>query len=137
MILGWPNDNHGNYIVRLGHVVQWLGEQAEELGVDIYPGTAAAEVLFHEDGSVKGVATNDVGIGKDGSPKETFARGMELHAKTTIFAEGCRGHLSKQIMSKFNLNANNEPQTFGIGIKELWEVKPENHKYVYENKDCK
>lgn len=92
---GNPLKNHGNYIVRLGHVVRWLGEQAEKLGVEIYPGYAAAEVLYHDDGSVKGIATNDVGIAKDGSPKSTFARGMELHGKTTIFAEGCRGHLTK------------------------------------------
>lgn len=94
---GWPMDNHGNYVVRLGHVVQWLGEQAEALGVEVYPGYAATEVLYHEDGSVKGIATNDVGIAKDGSPKDTFQRGMEFHAKTTLFAEGCRGHLTKQV----------------------------------------
>ncbi|KFB44499.1 AGAP005894-PA-like protein [Anopheles sinensis] len=124
---GWPMDNRGNYVVRLGHVVGWLGQQAEALGVEIYPGTAAAELLFHEDGSVKGIATGDVGIAKDGSPKDTFARGMELHAKTTIFAEGCRGHLSKQLMTRFGLNAQNDPQTYGIGLKEVWEIKPENH----------
>lgn len=107
--------NHGNYIVRLGHVVQWLGEQAEELGVEIYPGYAASEILYHEDGSVKGIATNDVGIAKDGSPKENFERGMELHAKCTIFAEGCHGHLSKQIINKFDLRKNSEHQTYGIG----------------------
>ncbi|XP_050091717.1 electron transfer flavoprotein-ubiquinone oxidoreductase, mitochondrial [Anopheles aquasalis] len=124
---GWPMDNRGNYVVRLGHVVAWLGQQAEALGVEIYPGTAAAEILFHEDGSVKGIATGDVGIAKDGSPKDTFARGMELHAKTTIFAEGCRGHLSKQLMQQFGLNAENDPQTYGIGLKEVWEIQPENH----------
>lgn len=123
-----PIDNRGNYVVRLGHVVRWLGEQAEALGVEIYPGTAAAEVLYHEDGSVKGIATNDMGISKDGSPKETFERGMELHAKVTIFGEGCRGHLTKQLMNRFDLNASNEPQTFGIGLKEIWEVNPELHK---------
>lgn len=126
-------DNHGNYVVRLGHVVKWLGEQAEELGVDIYPGTAAAEVLYHEDGSVKGIATNDMGIAKDGSPKDSFERGMELHGKVTIFGEGCRGHLTKHLMSKFGLNATCEPQTYGIGLKEVWEVKPENHRLVYLN----
>lgn len=124
---GWPMDNHGNYVVRLGHLVKWLGDQAEALGVEIYPGCAASEVLFHEDGSVKGIATNDVGIAKSGAPKETFARGMELHAKTTIFAEGCRGHLSKQIMQKFGLNEGSEPQTYGIGLKEVWEINPELH----------
>lgn len=112
---GTPMYNHGNYIVRLGHVVQWLGEQAEELGVEIYPGYAASEILYHEDGSVKGIATNDVGIAKDGSPKENFERGMELHAKCTIFAEGCHGHLSKQIINKFDLRKNSEHQTYGIG----------------------
>lgn len=125
---GWPMDNRGNYIVRLGHVVQWLGQQAEELGVEIYPGCAASEVLYHPDGSVKGIATNDVGIAKDGSPKDSFARGMEFHAKSVVFSEGCRGHLSKEVMSKFNLNANNEPQSYGIGLKELWEIDPEKHR---------
>ncbi|XP_066150732.1 electron transfer flavoprotein-ubiquinone oxidoreductase, mitochondrial [Euwallacea fornicatus] len=124
---GTPMYNHGNYIVRLGHVVQWLGQQAEELGVEIYPGYAASEVLYHEDGSVKGVATNDVGIAKDGSPKDNFERGMELHAKCTIFAEGCHGHLSKQIINKFDLRKDSEQQTYGIGLKELWEINPEKH----------
>lgn len=124
---GMPMDNKGNYVVRLGHVVRWLGEQAEALGVEIYPGCAASEVLFHEDGSVKGIATNDLGIAKDGSPKDTFARGMELHAKTTIFAEGCRGHLSKQLMTKYGLNATSEPQTYGIGLKEIWEISADKH----------
>lgn len=107
--------NHGNYVVRLGHVVKWLGEQAESLGVEIYPGYAAAEILYHPDGSVKGIATNDVGIAKDGSPKDNFERGMELHAKCTIFAEGCHGHLAKQLIQKFNLRANSQHQTYGIG----------------------
>lgn len=125
---GWPMDNRGNYIVRLGHVVRWLGEVADSLGVEIYPGCAASEVLFHEDGSVKGIATNDMGIGKDGAPKDTFARGMEIHGKATIFAEGCRGHLTKQILNRYNLTANSEPQTYGIGLKEVWEISPDNHK---------
>ncbi|XP_055312000.1 electron transfer flavoprotein-ubiquinone oxidoreductase, mitochondrial [Sitodiplosis mosellana] len=125
---GWPMDNRGNYIVRLGHVVRWLGEVAESLGVEIYPGCAAAEVLYHEDGSVKGIATNDMGIGKDGAPKDTFARGMEIYGKTTIFAEGCRGHLTKQMLSRFNLTENSEPQTYGIGLKEVWEIPAEQHK---------
>lgn len=116
---GMPMYNHGNYIVRLGHVVSWLGEQAEAAGVDIYSGIAAAEILYHEDGSVKGIATNDVGIAKDGSPKGTFERGMELHAKCTIFAEGCHGHLTKQLMSKLNLRTDCEPQSYGIGLKEV------------------
>ncbi|MGH0159501.1 UNVERIFIED_CONTAM: hypothetical protein FKN15_062926 [Acipenser sinensis] len=116
---GLPMNNHGNYIVRLGHLVSWLGEQAEELGVELYPGYAAAEVLFHEDGSVKGIATNDVGISKDGSPKDTFERGMELHAKVTIFGEGCHGHLAKQLYKHFNLRQHCEPQTYAIGLKEV------------------
>lgn len=121
-------DNRGNYIVRLGHVVRWLGEYAEQLGVEIYPGCAAAEILYNDDGSVKGIATNDMGIAKDGSPKDTFARGMEIHGKATIFAEGCRGHLSKQIIGKYKLDADSQPQTYGIGLKEIWEIKAENHK---------
>ncbi|XP_056346269.1 electron transfer flavoprotein-ubiquinone oxidoreductase, mitochondrial [Oenanthe melanoleuca] len=119
---GLPMANHGNYIVRLGHLVSWLGEQAEALGVEIYPGYAAAEVLFHEDGSVKGIATNDVGIQKDGAPKATFERGLELHAKVTIFAEGCHGHLAKQLYKKYNLRENCQPQSYGIGLKELWTI---------------
>uniref|UniRef100_A0A8C1WRH1 Electron transfer flavoprotein-ubiquinone oxidoreductase n=1 Tax=Cyprinus carpio TaxID=7962 RepID=A0A8C1WRH1_CYPCA len=117
---GLPMNNHGNYLVRLGHFVRWLGEQAEELGVELYPGYAASEVLFHEDGSVKGIATNDVGIAKDGSPKDVFERGMELHAKVTLFGEGCHGHLAKQLYKQFNLRGNCEPQTYAIGLKELW-----------------
>lgn len=124
---GWPMDNKGNYIVRLGHVVRWLGEQAEALGVEIYPGYGASEILYNEDGSVKGVATQDNGIAKDGSAKDNFARGMELHARCTIFAEGCRGHLAKQITQKFGLNSQCEPQSYGIGLKEVWEIKPEYH----------
>ncbi|XP_048220872.1 electron transfer flavoprotein-ubiquinone oxidoreductase, mitochondrial isoform X2 [Perognathus longimembris pacificus] len=117
---GLPMNNHGNYIVRLGHLVSWMGEQAEALGVEVYPGYAASEVLFHEDGSVKGIATNDVGIQKDGAPKTTFERGLELHAKVTIFAEGCHGHLAKQLYKKFDLRSSCDPQTYGIGLKELW-----------------
>ncbi|XP_050543740.1 electron transfer flavoprotein-ubiquinone oxidoreductase, mitochondrial isoform X1 [Daktulosphaira vitifoliae] len=124
---GMPMDNHGNYVVRLGHLVKWLGEQAESLGVEVYAGYPAAEILYHPDGSVKGVATGDVGIAKDGSPKESFERGMELHAKVTIFAEGCHGHLTKQLFKKFNLRENCSSQSYGLGIKEIWEVKPENH----------
>jgi electron-transferring-flavoprotein dehydrogenase len=116
--------NAGNYIVSLGNVVRFLGQQAEELGVEIYPGFAAAELLT-EDGRVAGVATGDMGIGKDGEPTDNFARGMELRATYTIFAEGCRGSLSKQLMATFNLNAESDPQTYGLGVKELWEVKPE------------
>merc|ERR1712226_1060590 len=127
---GFPMHNKGNYIVRLGNVVKWLGEQAEELGVEIYPGYAGSEILFHEDGrSIKGVATNDVGVAKDGSPKDSFERGMELHAKVTVFAEGCHGSLTKQLYSKFEeLRKDCQPQTYAIGLKELWEVDPSKHK---------
>ena len=119
--------NEGNYIVSLGKVCRWLGEQAEALGVEIYPGFAAAEVLYNEDGSVKGVATGDLGIGKDGEQTGNYQPGMELHAKQTIFAEGCRGSLTKELFKKFNLRDGVDPQTYGIGIKELWEVPPEQH----------
>jgi len=124
---GLPMHNHGNYIIRMGHFVEWLGQQAEELGVEIYPGFAASEVLYNEDGSVGGVATNDVGIAKDGSPKDSFEPGMEFRAKCTIFSEGCRGHLAKGVMSKFDLNKDNQGQIYGIGIKELWQVEAEKH----------
>jgi electron-transferring-flavoprotein dehydrogenase len=125
---GFPLHNHGNYVVRLGHLVRWLGEQAEALGVEIYPGYAAAEVLYDSEGRVKGIATNDVGIAKNGAPKDTFERGMEFHSRATVFAEGCHGHLTKGICEKFNLRASSEPQTYGIGLKELWEIPAENHK---------
>jgi electron-transferring-flavoprotein dehydrogenase len=119
--------NHGNYIVSLGNVCRWLAQQAEALGVDIYPGFAAAEVLYHADGSVKGVATGDMGRQKDGSEGPNFAPGMELHAKQTIFAEGCRGSLTKGIAERYRLREGVEPQVYGLGIKELWEVQPEKH----------
>ncbi|BBN89827.1 electron transfer flavoprotein-ubiquinone oxidoreductase [Azospira sp. I09] len=119
--------NHGNYIISLGNFCRWLGEQAEGLGVEIYPGFAAAEVLYHEDGSVKGVATGDLGIGKDGQPGHNFQPGMELHARQMIFAEGCRGSLTKELWAKFNLRDGVDPQTYGIGIKELWEIDPAKH----------
>ncbi len=121
-------NNHGNYIVSLGNVCRWLGEQAEALGAEIYPGFAAAEVLYHEDGSVKGIATGDMGRQKDGSPGPNFEPGMELHAKYTLFAEGCRGHLSKGLMETFDLRKDCDPQSYGIGIKELWEIDPAKHK---------
>ena len=121
-------NNHGNYIVSLGEVVRWLGQQAEALGVEIYPGFAAAEVLYTEEGAVRGVATGDMGVGKDGKHKDSFTPGMELHAKYTLFAEGARGSLSKMLMSKYDLRAGVDPQKFGIGIKELWQVTPENFK---------
>ncbi|MFZ2650276.1 MAG: electron transfer flavoprotein-ubiquinone oxidoreductase [Burkholderiaceae bacterium] len=114
--------NHGSYIVSLGHVVRWMAQQAEGLGVEIFPGFAAAEILFNQDGSVKGVATGNMGVGKDGEPHEGFQLGMELHARYTIFAEGSRGHLGKQIIAHYKLDAGRDPQSYGIGLKELWEV---------------
>ena len=120
--------NDGNYVISLANVCRWLGKQAEELGVEIYPGFAASEVLFNENGSVKGIATGDMGIGKDGQHTSHFARGMELHAKYTFFAEGCRGHLGKQLQQKFSLNDGRDPQVYGIGLKEIWDIKPEMHK---------
>ncbi|MBS0371302.1 MAG: electron transfer flavoprotein-ubiquinone oxidoreductase [Proteobacteria bacterium] len=119
--------NDGNYIVSLGNVVRWLGQQAEELGVEIYPGFAAAEVLYHEDGSVKGIATGDMGLEKNGEPGPNHQPGIELHARQTVFSEGCRGSLTKGLFARFNLRDGADPQTYGIGIKELWEVHPEVH----------
>ncbi len=119
--------NHGNYIVSLGAVTRWMAEQAETLGVEIFPGFAAAEVLYNEDGSVKGVATGNMGVGKDGEPTENFQLGMELHAKYTIFAEGSRGHLGKQVIAKYKLDDGKDPQSYGLGIKELWEIDPARH----------
>ena len=127
--------NHGNYIVSLGEVTRWLAGQAESLGVEIFPGFAAAEVLYTENNlengvvpSVRGVATGNMGVGKDGVPGENFQLGMELLGKYTIFAEGARGHLGKQLIAKFKLDAGKDPQTYGIGIKELWEIDPARHK---------
>ncbi len=120
--------NDGNYIISLGNLTRWLGEQAEALGVEIFPGFTAAEVLYNADGSVKGVATGNMGIGKDGEPTDSFQLGMELHAKYTVFAEGARGHLGKQVIAKFKLDDGKDPQSYGIGIKELWEIDPARHK---------
>jgi len=120
--------NHGNYIISLGNLCRWLGEQAEGLGVEIYPGFAAAEVLYSGDGAVRGVATGDMGIGKDGQPTDNYQPGVELLAKHTMFAEGCRGSLTKTLFERFGLLDGVDPQTFGIGIKELWQVEPANHK---------
>lgn len=128
ILSGTPADNHGNYIVRLGNFTSWLGEQAEELGVEVYAGYGAVEILYHEDGSVKGIATNDVGIAKDGSPKSTFERGMELHAKVTLLGEGCRGSLTKELFAKLGLDDSCEPQTYGLGLKELWRIDPSKHR---------
>lgn len=119
--------NHGNYVISLANVCRWLGSQAEALGVEIYPGFAASEVLFNEHGAVKGIATGDMGIGKQGEHTSRYARGMELHAKYTFFAEGCRGNLGKTLQAKFALNEGRDPQTYGLGLKELWEVKPAKH----------
>ena len=119
--------NEGNYVISLGNLCRWLGEQAEALGVEIYPGFAGSEVLFDENGAVKGVATGDMGRLRDGTEGPNFQPGMELHAKYTFFAEGCRGHLGKQLEAQFNLRDGTDPQTYGIGLKELWEIKPEKH----------
>ncbi|MBT6094505.1 MAG: electron transfer flavoprotein-ubiquinone oxidoreductase [Rhodospirillaceae bacterium] len=120
--------NDGCYTLSLGNFTRWLGEQAEALGVEVYPGFAAAEVLFNEDGSVKGIATGDMGRSRDGEPGPNFEPGVELHAKYTFFAEGCRGSLSKQLIDSFSLSDDSQPQTYGIGIKELWDVGPKQHK---------
>jgi len=119
--------NHGNYIISLGNFCRWLATQAEELGVEIYPGFAAAEVLYDENDRVIGIATGDMGIDKNGNPTETHAPGVELHASYTLFGEGCRGSLTKTLIQKFNLDVGSDPQTFGIGIKELWEVSADKH----------
>jgi len=120
--------NHGNFIVSLGSVCRWLAGKAEALGVEIYPGFAASEVLFDDNGAVAGVATGDMGIGKDGAPKAGFTRGMELRAKYTLFAEGARGNLGKALIERFGLGEGREPQKFGLGLKELWQVAPDKHR---------
>lgn len=119
--------NQGNYIVSLGNVCRWLAEQAEALGVDVFPGFTASEILYHDDGSVRGIQTGDMGIGADGEPKDSFTPGMELIAKYTLFAEGSRGHLGKQLYQQFKLDANADAQHYGLGIKELWDVDPAKH----------
>ena len=121
-------NNHGNYIVSLGNVCRWLASKAEELGVEIYPGFAATEVLYNDEGAVIGVATGDMGIEKNGEPGPNYTRGMELLGKYTLIGEGVRGSLAKQLIAKFDLQKDREPQKFGIGIKELWQVKPEHHR---------
>ena len=121
-------NNHGNYIISLGLFCRWLAQQAEEMGVEIYPGFAAAEVLYHPDGSVRGIATGDMGLNKDGQPGSNYQQGMALLAKQTIFAEGCRGSLTKTLIRQFQLDKNCQNQTYGIGIKELWSVAPEKSK---------
>ena len=119
--------NDGNYATSLGNLCRWLGEKAEELGVMLFPGFAASEVLYNEDGTIKGVATGDMGIGMDGEQKPAYQPGYELHAKYTLFAEGCRGHLGKQLIEKFNLDADSDTQHYGIGFKEIWEIDPAKH----------
>ncbi|KAI9864315.1 MAG: hypothetical protein M1813_003235 [Trichoglossum hirsutum] len=118
-------NNHGNYIVSLNQFTKWLGERAEEIGVEVYPGFAASEILYGPDGSVMGVATNDLGVSRQGKPKPNFERGMEFHARLTLFAEGCHGSLTKQIIKKFDLRRESQHQTYGLGLKEVWEVQPE------------
>jgi electron-transferring-flavoprotein dehydrogenase len=120
--------NNGNYIVSLGNVCRWLAERAEELGVEVFPGFAASEVLYNDDGSVKGIATGDMGLTEAGEQKDSYMPGMELHAKYTVFSEGCRGHLGKELINKFNLNSKADAQHYGIGVKELWDIPADQHK---------
>jgi electron-transferring-flavoprotein dehydrogenase len=119
--------NHGNFTGSLGNVAKWMGTRAEALGVEIYPGFAASEVLYDEKGAIRGIATGDMGVAKDGSHKGGYTRGMELHGKYTLLAEGARGSLSKQLIARFELDANSEPQKYGIGLKEMWEIDPGKH----------
>ena len=119
--------NHSNYIISLANLCRWLAEQAEKLGIEIFPGFPASEILYKEDGSVKGVVTLDMGLDKDGNKKDTYEQGMELHAKVTVFAEGCRGHLGKNLIKKYHLDQGKDPQQFGIGFKEIWEVSENQH----------
>ena len=132
--LSWPiwllpsvQKNHNNYIISLANLCRWLAEQAEKLGVEIFPGFPASEILYKEDGSVKGVGTLDMGLDKDGNKKDTYEQGMELHAKVTVFAEGCRGHLGKLLINKYQLDQGKDPQQYGIGFKEIWEVSENQH----------
>ena len=132
--LSWPTwllpkvqQNHKNYIISLANLCRWLAEQAEALGVEIFPGFPASEILYNEDGSVKGVVTQDMGLDKEGNKKDGYEPGMELHAKVTVFAEGCRGHLGKQLIKRFELDKDKDPQQYGIGFKEIWEVDEKNH----------
>jgi electron-transferring-flavoprotein dehydrogenase len=127
LFLPAPVHNDGNYIVSMGNVCRWLAEQAENMGIEVYPGFAAAELLFNDDGSVKGVATGDMGISAEGEQKDSYMPGMELHAKYTLFAEGCRGHLGKELIAHFGLDEGKDPQHYGIGIKEVWQIKPGLH----------
>jgi electron-transferring-flavoprotein dehydrogenase len=128
MLVPQPMHNDGNYIISLGNLCRWLAEQASELGAEIFPGFAAAEVLYHEDGSVKGVATGDMGVDAQGQHKGSFQPGFEFHARYTVFAEGCRGHLGKELIERFKLARDSDPQHYGIGLKEVWEIPAEKHK---------
>ena len=119
--------NHGNYIASLGALTRWLAAQAEELGVEIFPGFAAAEVLYDDKGAVKGVATGNMGVNKEGEPTDEFQLGMELLGKYTLFAEGARGHLGRQLIANYKLDADSDPQTYGLGVKEVWEIDPARH----------
>ena len=123
-----PMHNHGNYIISLGNLCRWLAEQATQLGADVFPGFAAAEILYNEDGSVKGVATGNMGIDANGEQKPSFEPGFEFHAKYTVLAEGCRGNLGKEIIDKFELDKDSDPQHYGIGLKEVWEIPQDKHK---------
>ena len=132
--LSWPTwhlpsvqKNHKNYIISLANLCRWLAEKAEKLGVEIFPGFPASEIIYADDGSVKGVATLDMGLDKDGNRKESYEQGMELHAKVTVFAEGCRGHLGKELIKKYNLDKEKDPQQYGIGFKEICEVNSNQH----------
>ena len=132
--LSWPTwllpsvqQNHKNYIISLANLCRWLGEKAETLGVEIFPGFSASKILYNDDGSVKGVQTGDMGIDKQGNKKDSFEAGIEIHGKVTVFSEGCRGHLGKELIEKFSLNKNKSPQQYGIGFKEIWEVGEEQH----------
>ena len=132
--ISWPTwllpavqQNHKNYIISLANLCRWLGEQAEALGVEIFPGFPASEILYNDDGSVKGVATQDMGIDKEGNKKDSFEQGIELLGKVTVFAEGCRGHLGKQLIKKYELDKDKDPQQYGIGFKEIWEVDEKKH----------
>ncbi len=128
MLVPKPMRNHGNYIISLGNLCRWLAEQAMELGAEVFPGFAAAEILYHDDGTVKGVATGDMGVDAKGEKKDAYEPGFEFHAKYTILAEGCRGHLGKELIARFELDKDSDPQHYGIGLKEVWEIPAELHK---------
>lgn len=119
--------NEGNYIISLGNLCRWMAEQAEGMGAEIYPGFAASDIIFNEDGTVGGIITGDMGVAEDGSEKDTYMPGMELRAKYTLFSEGCRGHLGKELIEKFKLDEGKDPQHYGLGIKEIWEIDADKH----------